>query len=330
METLIEYNKEPELATRRLRAPSGEEWEEVACPVCRHKKTQPWLQARDRLFGAPDTYNLVRCCRCDLQFMNPRPTLAALASHYKDGYAQFRTPEETPWYLRPFIQGWEIDATRRRFRDMERHLGRITPEMTFLDVGCGLNMLLSYIRKMRGAEGIGVDINERAVAYVRDNLGMRASLGTLASARLESDQFDVATMLHYLEHEGNPRAVLREVRRVLKPGGHIVIEIPDATGWPPRVFKGRWASLDIPRHLVFFREATLHHVLAEEGFRLLSYRTFGVPFWIGISLYYMLQRDNQVDKPFRALLASTIMGWPLLPLVPWTHEFAFAIAQVEK
>jgi len=330
LETPVESSQEQSLVARRLTAPSGEAWEEVVCPLCSRKEARPWLQARDRLFGAPDIYSLVRCCHCDLQFMNPRPTYAALASHYRDDYAQFKTPKETPWYMRPFIQGWEVKATRRRLRDMEKVLGRVTSDMRFLDVGCGLNTFLGYVQKKRGAQGVGVDINERAIAYVRSSLGMNARLGTLASVGLDADQFDVAMMLHYLEHEGDPRVVLREVRRVLKPRGHLVIEIPDATGWPARLFKSRWASLDIPRHLVFFREATLRQALVEEGFKLLSYRTFGVPLWIGISVYYALQRHNRVDDYDAAVLASTLMGAPLLPLVPWTHEFAFAIAQVES
>jgi ubiquinone/menaquinone biosynthesis C-methylase UbiE len=330
METQTQHTQPQGLQRRQLKSPFGEDWEEIFCPLCRHHESHLWLEAQDRLFGAPDKYRIVRCKECDLTYVNPRPTFAALDTHYKEDYLAFATTEETPWYMRPLIQGWEVVATRRRLKDMEKVLGRISPDMRFLDVGCGLNMLLSHIHKQRGASGVGVDINEKAVRYVQEKLRMEAVLGTLERAGLGPDQFDVATMLHYLEHEGDPRRVLAEVRRVLKPHGYLVIEIPDATGWPPRVFKDRWASLDIPRHLVFFCEDTLRRALAEEGFELVSYKKFGVPFWTGMSVYYMFQQDNRVDDPVKGLLGSTLLGSPFVPITTWTHEFAFAIARVVK
>ena len=332
METQTEktHTKQQTLRRRQLKSPFGEDWEEILCPLCKHHESHLWLEAQDRLFGAPDTYRIVRCKRCDLTYVNPRPTFSALDTHYKNDYLAFATSEETPWYMRPIVQGWEVMATRRRLKDMEKVIGRVSRDMKFLDVGCGLNMLLSHIQEQRGASGVGVDINEKAINYVREKLRMEAVLGTIESAGLAPDQFDVATMLHYLEHEGDPRRVLCEVRRVLKPHGYLVIEIPDPTGWPPRVFRGRWASLDIPRHLVFFCEDTLRRALLEEGFELMSYKKFGVPFWTGISMCYALQRENRVDDPIKSLLGSTILGWPFVPITSFTHEFAFAVARVVK
>lgn len=312
---------------RVLTSPCGEEWEEIACPVCGDRRSELWLAAQDRLFGAPDTYRIVQCATCSLRFVNPRPTFAALGKHYESQYLCFVTPDELPALLRPILENMGRDNFVRRLKAMESVGGPITASTEILDVGCGLNGFLHYIQRTRGALGTGIDLNAKAIAYIRDHLKMPALEGTLESAKLESGRFDIVTMLQYLEHEGNPRQVLAEVRRVLRAGGQLVIEIPDPSGWPARVFKGRWAGLDLPRHLVYFQERTLRRALESEGFDLVSYQTFGLPFWTGISVYFSMQRQNEVPNQIAAMLASGLLGLPLLPLLPWTHEFALAIAK---
>lgn len=306
---------------------SGEALERISCPICYFTDSDLVLRAHDRLYGAPDEYHIVRCTRCRLRFVNPRPTTAALAAHYKPEYLSFAEPGDYPRWLRPFVTNWGLSVVKRRLREIERALGRLEPGTEVLDVGCGLNGFLYYLRGVRETRGIGVDLSEQAVRFVREKQGMPIVQGTLQSATFASARFDLVTMNQYLEHDANPRATLAEARRILKPGGHLAIEIPDPSGWPARLFKSSWANLDLPRHVVFFERGTLRTALASEGLELVSYARFGLPLYTGISLYFSLQRHNRVGNAFGALLLAACLGLPFLPFFPWCREFGFAIAR---
>ncbi len=317
----------PTRVLRRLTSEHGEAQEEVACPLCDAETSEKRLEAKDLLYGKPGTYSVVRCTACGLSYVTPRPTFESLGAHYPDDYFCYVPPEASPPLIRPIIVSMAKGSTMRRIGMMEKVIGKITPDMQLVDVGCGLNDLLFHIKGERGAVGIGVDMKDTMIARSRDVLQMPIVEGTLASAGFSDGQFDVATMIEYLEHELNPRAVLAEARRVLRTGGHLVIEIPEPTGWPARAFGARWANLDVPRHLVFFDKTTLGRALSELGFELVSYETFTLPFFVGTSVLFWLGRHNAMRNTFSTPFLAGLLGAPFLPALPWIPEFAFAVAR---
>lgn len=305
----------------------GEELEEVSCPLCGGAETETVLVGNDLLYGKPGTYPVVKCSGCGLSYVNPRPTFRSLGAHYPDDYFCYVPPEESPKLLRPIIVSMARDSSLRRIRLIEKGAGPITKETALLDVGCGLNDLLFRIKEERGAEGVGLDMKDTMVARSRDVLKMPIVSGTLTSAGFESGRFDIVTMIEYLEHELDPMGVLAEARRVLKPGGHVVIEIPEPEGWPARTFGKYWSNLDVPRHLVYFGKKTLTEALARTGFELVSYENFGIPFYTGVSVLFAMGRHNAMRNTITTPLVSGILGAPFLPFLPWMKEFAFAVAR---
>ena len=312
---------------RRFVSEHGEEQEEVACPLCGGTKSGLTLEARDLLFGKPGTYRLVRCSDCSLQFVNPRPTFASLGAHYPDDYHCYRSPEDEPRLLRPLSRHMANSQAATRLKHLERVLGPLRPDMQILDVGCGRNALLHRIQQTRGVTGLGVEMKPEMAAHVRDTLKMPIVEGTLHDARLESGRFDLAIMLEYLEHELAPLALLHEAKRVLKPGGYAVIEIPDPEGWPARAFGRQWVNLDLPRHLVFFDRKTLADALGRAGFEVVSHHRFGIPGYIGMSLMLWLGADRIMENWNRFSFFATCLGMPLALLAPWMPEFSFVVAR---
>ena len=303
----------------------SEPLENVRCPLCGRDEAELRLRACDRLYGRPGDYSLVECTHCHLKYLNPRSTLEALARHYPPDYFASRSPEEAPFFLRP-VPGLQAIG---RLRTLERMIGRIDPGTRLLDVGCGLNELLNQFRRLRGCDGVGVELNSKVVSYVREKRGLPIVEGTLKDARFPDASFDLTTMMQYLEHEPEPRAVLLEARRVTRPGGHLAIEIPYLDGLPARLFGSRWATLDFPRHLVFFSPATLETMLAQCGFRLLRVHKFGVPFAIGISFatalgYRHLNRMSSLE-----FIVMSLLSLPFAPFAPLLPEFMTVLAQAE-
>jgi SAM-dependent methyltransferase len=320
-------SKPPLRVLRRFVADYGEELEEVACPLCDHADATLVLEARDLLFDTQGRYRLVRCDACTLTYVNPRPSLAALGKHYPESYHCYRPVEAAPRWLQPLARLEMRLQAGGRVKSIERVIGTLTPEMEILDVGCGRNELLKRILETRGARGLGVEMKPEIAAYVRHELQMPIVEGTLLDAQLEAARFDLLVMLEYLEHEPDPLRVLSEARRVLKPGGHVVIEIPDPEGLPARVFGDRWVNLDLPRHLVFFDRKTLRHALAQTGFEVISHRRFAVPLYVGYSVFLSLGASN-IMRHWEAITALSYgLGLVFLPALPWLPEFSFVVAR---
>lgn len=301
--------------------------EHVACLQCGEDDPEALLVGRDNLFARSGEFPVVRCRRCELVYVTPRPTPEALGRHYPDAYFCYRPVHRYFPLLWPFLAAAVHGMSARRLRWLERHAGRLTPRTRLLDVGCGLNHLLRYIHRRRGCLGIGVDFKHEVVAYVRDRLKMPIELGTLSDAAFESDSFDVIFMTEYLEHEPRPLELLREASRVAAPGAWLAIETPFIGGWPARVFKTCWSQLDVPRHLVFPTPATIADLLRRSGWELIEARTYGVPFSLGASLLQTLGCRHMGRLTLWDTLRIVLAGAPTLPLTPWAHEFMFAVAR---
>jgi SAM-dependent methyltransferase len=90
-------------------------------------------------------------------------------------------------------------------------------------------------------------------------------------------------MWHSLEHVHWPLQVLREVFRLLVPGGHLLIAVPNIDSLSFRWFGSAWYGLDLPRHLLHFSPWTLHLMLEQVGFRVSPIRLIPHRRWCQIS-----------------------------------------------
>ena len=286
------------------------------------------MRVRDRMFGKPGEYGLVRCAQCSTRYLCPRPTLEALAAHYPDEYIIYQTPDKSPALMRPIL-AW---LGRRRWlayiRRFERAVGRFDPSCQIVDVGCGQNHFLATLLDARGCQGIGVDFKPEMAAFVRDTLRMEVFEGSLQQANFPDGKFDVVTLNEYLEHDMDPRGVLTEARRIIKRGGHVAIEIPFVESMPAKLFGSRWSQFD-PRHLSYFTRDTLAQLFERTGFKLIHTETFQIPFNIGSSV---LQACGATRVGRLGLVEASVWiasSLPFLLAYPWMDEFMFAVARAE-
>jgi SAM-dependent methyltransferase len=139
------------------------------------------------------------------------------------------------------------------------------PAVDLLDVGCGSGTLLGLL-KQRGFRAIGVDFSAEAAGLAGAENGVRVVVGSLDQAGFPDHSFDIVTLFHVLEHVANPRQVLAEVSRILKPGGVIVVQVPNIDSWQFKAFGARWYGLDIPRHLIDYSKGSMLKLLNDSGF----------------------------------------------------------------
>lgn len=310
-------------------AEHGEQQEEVDCPLCGASDEELVLIGRDLLFAKPGSYRLVKCRVCELEYVNPRPTPAALGPHYHEDYFGYAVHEKEPPLIAPMLRAFARGISNRRIAYLEKVVGRLTPELAVLDVGCGVNRLLQRMQEVRGVEGLGVDFKPEIVEYVKDTLGMPIVEGTLHTAAFEDGRFDVVLMMEYLEHESDPKAILAEARRVTKTGGHVALEIPHIDSLPGRLFRSVWWNLDLPRHLIFPTESSLRRMLDDVGYELISVKKFTFPFYVGMSIVQALGQRHWIKNRTWFPIVSSIIGAPFIPLQWLLPEFMFAVARAK-
>lgn len=156
----------------------------------------------------------------------------------------------------------------RRRADMEfaaMHLPA-RPGGRLLEVGCGGGQTLRVLADL-GWEAEGVDFDPAAVERARAH-GLAVRQGSLREQQYPSESFDAVVMSHLIEHVPDPRALLDECRRVLRPDGRLVILTPNARSWGHAVFREHWFALELPRHLAVFDMRNLRTVVEGAGLRV--------------------------------------------------------------
>ena len=119
-------------------------------------------------------------------------------------------------------------------------------------------------------EGLDVDVQAVANAVSKN---LTAHVGDIFSKRYPENSFDAIVSSHVLEHLPQPKEVLAECRRILKPGGRLIIATPNARALGYRIFGKSWLALDPPRHLHIFSPWAIKKLMKEVGFDKINVRT---------------------------------------------------------
>ena len=157
-----------------------------------------------------------------------------------------------------------ISKSRSQILDVLNH----TPPGPLLDVGCSLGYTLQAAVDL-GLPATGVDISEHAVKVCRER-GFAAEIGTFHELPFDDGSFQLVIMKHVLEHTPRPREALREIRRVLRPGGGVFIAVPHGGYLKARLNPTgyRWYRPELrgAEHYVYYKPATLSRLLRDECF----------------------------------------------------------------
>src|SRR5262249_20591793 len=108
-----------------------------------------------------------------------------------------------------------------------------------LEIGCACGFLLVAARD-RGFAVTGVEMSKWASEHARSQYGLDVRCARLEDLALPADGFDVAVMADVIEHLTEPRRTLAEVRRLLKPGGRLLLLTPDVGSLAARIAGQRW------------------------------------------------------------------------------------------
>ena len=312
--------------------------EPTSCRLCGSERYAHVLSASDQGYGIPGTYQLVRCADCGLCYLNPRPTEASIPLLYPEHYGPHvdrgaREPAPEPgwkaalksrlalWHYRGAsavgdrfsrLLLWPIHLYARLLRIML--MPPHAPGARVLDVGCGRGDFL-VARRLEGWDTFGVEPSPRAAEIARRRTGGTVVTGSLADGRFAEASFDLVTLFHVLEHVSDPQGLMREVHRVLKPGGYMLIMLPNVESLELKLFGRNWQPLEIPRHLLHFSKSTVLRLLRQTGFEVVELAYLIEAATIDASL------RNRFDLPRHAALG---FGWVQVHRACWLASYLLA------
>ncbi|MET7284917.1 class I SAM-dependent methyltransferase [Streptomyces sp. NPDC005573] len=238
------------------------------CPWCGSPRLRTRLRAPDPPGARPDAAALDECDGCGHVFRNPRPTAEGLALHRRDDVRE-GPPERLTGRL-PSVR-----AVRRRHRAAARALTGLLPDPeSWLDVGTGDALFPEAAREYFPYTSFdGLDPSARVVRALvegRVEEAHRGLLTTPGTAERLCSRYDVLSMFHHLEHVPDPRAELDAALRVLRPGGHLVVEVADPRCAFAALLGRWWLPHGRSRHLQLMPLGNLRVELESRGCTVLS------------------------------------------------------------
>ncbi|MBV9952180.1 MAG: class I SAM-dependent methyltransferase [Acidimicrobiia bacterium] len=216
---------------------------------------------RDFEYGVEpgSTLDVRRCVACDTEFLFPRPDAADLVDFYPSDYHAFNDD-----HGRLATRLVHLRAKRRAHQYEELLGGR---KGSLFDVGTGDCRHFDELREELDLHCAGVELQPEVAAAGRAR-GYDVTVGTLEEMDLTGHEgrYDIVSMNHVLEHVIEPDVVVDRARRLLRPGGHLLGQLPTNSSWEAKAFGRRWGGYHYPRHLQMFSRAGLERLLRHGGF----------------------------------------------------------------
>lgn len=210
--------------------------------------------------GVAQPAQIVECRKCGFMYANPRtgaPDHELIVDYDPDFVEKNHANGER--FAKESLQVRDYAVTRDLLAKRFPQRGKL------LEVGSGYGYLLDYFRQDDWTV-TGVEPNEGLNRHARKQLGLDVLSEILPDAAFPDASFDVVTMMHVIEHVPDPTDTLREIYRVLKPGGMLVMETPRYDTLMFKLLGRRERSLSCEGHIYFFTTKTLHTMARKAGF----------------------------------------------------------------
>jgi 2-polyprenyl-3-methyl-5-hydroxy-6-metoxy-1,4-benzoquinol methylase len=227
------------------------DWERPACVLCGGRAVTP----HHRYNG----FEIVRCESDGLMYVSPRPVDTSPfydGRYYTDPQVGYR---DYAAHAADYASAWG-----ERLDEIEQATVR---KGALLDVGCATGDFLALAQR-RGWQVSGIELSAWAVEQARARHGLEVTRGSLPNEALGSASFDVVTFFDCVEHVREPLNVLVDIRRLLVPGGVLLLSTGALAHEDPTL-ESQWYYP--PWHLYYFSRETMTALLAKAGFEVLRY-----------------------------------------------------------
>lgn len=268
------------------------------CPWCGSENAQLHLELKD-LFLTQEPFKILECKECGLLYTTPRPNKDEIGRYYKS--EEYYSHQENKEGFIPKVY------EKVKSVNLKNKYGIATEgkeKGKALDIGCGVGDFL-HTMEQHGWDCTGVEPSEDAKVIAKKRIKGQL-LSSEEQENLPDSSFDLITMWHVLEHVDDIRWQIQQLHRLCKPGGRIIIALPNYKSYDGQYYKAEWAAYDVPRHLNHFNKETLIKILEESGLRHVKTEKL---VWDAYYISYMSEKYRKHSIPllrgaFRGLVSN--------------------------
>lgn len=208
-----------------------------------------------------ESFAIVQCANCSFLLTNPRPDAASIGRYYQsEDYVSHS--DSNKGLINQLYQVARTFTVRQKVSLLNQQAPR---RGRLLDYGCGTGYFLAASQKA-GWQVAGLEPDPGARNLAQQRTGQPISGGDLS--QFEAASFDAITLWHVLEHIHDLTGTLRQLTRLLKPDGVLIVAVPNADSPDAQYYRERWAAYDVPRHLYHFTAKTISQLFRKHHLQL--------------------------------------------------------------
>ena len=222
----------------------------ILCRACNATiSTMVWKDVCDYISG--ESFQIRKCENCSVRFTSPSPT--QMDRFYPPFYRQYSAL--TQYILRVLYSKRALSWTKL-----------LGASGVVLEIGLGPGWMLSALRR-HGWRVVGTERTSKSLRPFSERSGLPVFVGG-TDALKSKPTFDLVILFHVLEHLSDPLHIILQCEKLLKPGGKVIVSVPNFESWQSKATKKNWFHLDVPRHLFHFSPNSLSELLKRAGLEI--------------------------------------------------------------
>lgn len=285
-----------------------------SCRICNSEDNDFYISTR-ALMHKPNTeeYIFYKCNVCQAVWLTNPVSAEQLDHYYTDNYLPYQGSAVWGKY-RSFVERSQVQLDNRRVSFVSQWLDQIDENTHLLDVGCGNPSFIDLVSKKLNITCTGIDFSDsgwRDKNYTHLNL-QKVSVEDYQP----TERYDIITLWHYLEHDYQPQATIEKLYNCLKPGGKLIIEVPDYKSMTAKLQKSYWQGWHSPRHLTLFSAASFGTLFQQPKWQILKHLRYGTMdaftlWWLGIMEKKGINWSGTMEPEFWPLVFLKICAMPI-------------------
>ena len=261
------------------------------CYLCQGINVSNYLKKGD--------FQYLKCADCEFIFLYPFPT--GLKEFYSLNYFNSDSKRPEGAYVEYEVDKMVMNNFYNYYLDQLKQLSENQSPKLF-DIGAATGHFL-ILASRKGILGEGIEISESIINYAKslNRPVFFGESGNLNNIFLEQkmNYYDIITMWDSIEHLSDLNRSFFEIKKLLKPGGLLLVATPNVGSWWSRFFGKNWHSYLPPEHTLFFNHRNIKKFLETQGFQVILTKTIHKTFTLqyAFNIFYRWVRFPFL-KPF--------------------------------
>lgn len=279
------------------------------CPICGRDRSE--------IFCIKNGKEYRLCSNCTHVFLTAPPESEEVTKYYSDRISHHSSTTK---------QQWDYSETKfdNFYKPLLKRIEHLSNGKRILDVGCSNGAFMKAAER-RGWSPEGVELETSSYQVALQN-GLHVRNEDLLSCAFPDQAFDIVTMWQLIEHLSAPRELVAEIKRILRPGGLLVVSTPNIQSIAWKLLGERWGAVEPEVHLHLFTVKSLKYLIQDVGFETKAIETLDIKpstlkkallrsqpglaknKSVSVAEFASKHSDEQIRLVFRALgLANLIM-----------------------